>query len=303
MSALKVAVLGASGSVGQTAIKALLAVPGKFEVTGFTRVDSTATLSPTVKHVKTDYSYSSLVSALKGQDAVVSTTAGGILSEQVAAVDAAIAAGVKIFLPSEYGFDTAVQEAPQVSPGLKAKIELLDYLKSKEDKISWVAVVVGNIIDWCLAIPGFGGIDIPARKAKIFDGGDVPYDATTLGRVGTAISAVLENIELTRNQFVYVNSLTTTQNQLVESLEKATGEKFEVTTGTSEELWQNGKAALEKGSARGRLDIIAAGLYQKGASLKMAQYSENRGLWNDRLGLPEESLTDVVNGILAYQRK
>lgn len=303
MSAMKVAILGASGSVGKSTIEALLAVPHKFEVTGLTRHTSDAKLPPSVNHIKTDYSHDSLVSALQGHDAVVSTTAGGTFSEQKTAVDAAIEAGVKIFLPSEYGMDTAVREAPQVSPGLKVKIELIDYLKSKQDKISWIVLVTGNIFDWCLHIPGFGGFNIPARTAQIFDGGDIAYEATTLSRVGEGIAATLEKIELTKNQFVYINSFTTTQNQVLESLEKATGEKFEVTTGSSEELWQTGKESLEKGNARGRLDMIAAALYQKGAALKLMQYSESRGLWNEKLGLEEESLTAVVREVVQHYQK
>lgn len=303
MSLRKVLVIGAGGNVGKATIEALLAEPGRFEVTGLTRLDSPAKLSPTVKHLRTDYSHESLVSAFHAQDAVISTISAGGLVEQVGAVDAAMEAGVKVFLPSEYGVDTSVSAAPDVIPTLKTKIKVLDYLKSKQDKISWVAIIAGSMFDWSLKIPGFGGFDLNARTAKVFDGGDVAYEATTLPQVGRTIAATLENIELTRNKYVYVNSFTTSQNQVLESLEKATGEKFQVTTGSSEELYQKGRSAFEGGSFHGRLDMIAAAFYQKGASLKLANYSASRGLWNERLGLAEESLTEVIQAIVAHQQQ
>ena len=48
----------------------------------------------------------SLKAAFQGQDAVISLVGGTALGDQNKLIDAAIAAGVKRFLPSEYGSDT-----------------------------------------------------------------------------------------------------------------------------------------------------------------------------------------------------
>lgn len=54
-------------------------------------------------------------------------------------INAAVAAGVKVFLAFECGIDTSNLDAPKSIPFLESKIEALDYIKSKQDKISWAA--------------------------------------------------------------------------------------------------------------------------------------------------------------------
>ncbi|KAI8180830.1 Isoflavone reductase-like protein IRL [Colletotrichum sp. SAR 10_86] len=289
----KVLVIGASGNVGTSAIKALL--EDGFQVTGLTRETSIASLPEGVTHVKSDFSEASLSNVVKGQDAVVSTLSSispaDALASQNSLIDAAIAAGVKVFIPSEYGVDTSDPSAPEIIPFLTDKIATLDYLKKNQDKISWTAIVSGAMFDWGLAIPGFGGWNVAARTVIIYDGGDIPFDATNLDQVGRAISKSLKNPELTKNQHVYVNSFTITQNQVLRALEKVTGEKFDISHGSVEELWQNGAAQVQEGQPLGALGLIAGAVYGKGG---LAQYSAKRGLWNEKLGLPEENLEEFL---------
>ena len=49
------------------------------------------------------------------------------------------------------------------------------------------------------------GWDVRARRATIYDGGAVPYEATNVPQVARAIVKVLEHLEETRNQYVYVS--------------------------------------------------------------------------------------------------
>ncbi|KAI8161154.1 Isoflavone reductase-like protein IRL [Colletotrichum sp. SAR 10_65] len=289
----KVLVIGASGNVGTSAIKALL--EDGFQVTGLTRETSVASLPEGVTHLESDFSEASLANVFKGQDAIVSTLSSispaGALASQNSLIDAAIAAGVKVFIPSEYGVDTSDPSAPDIIPFLTDKIDTLNYLKKNQDKISWTAIVSGAMFDWGLAIHGFGGWNVAARTVTIYDGGDIPFDATNLDQVGRAISKSLKNPELTKNQYVYVNSFTITQNQVLRALEKVTGEKFDISHGSVEELWQTGAAQVRDGQPLGALGLIAGAVYGKGG---LAQYSAKRGLWNEKLGLPEEDLEEFL---------
>ena len=294
----KVVVLGAGGNVGKSTIKALLAEPGRFEVTGVTREDSDAVLPAVVRHVRSDYSKHSLQDAFAGQDAIVSTISPFGLDDQSAIVDAAIAAGVQVILPSEYGVDTAVPAATDVIPFLKAKVAAVEYLRSKEDQISWVAVITGSIFDWGLNIPGFGGWNLPARSVTIYDGGDVEYEATTLDQVGRAITATLKHPKLTKNKNVYVNSFTVTQNGVLSALEKATNHKFAVSHNSSDDLWQDGVNKVKEGQQLGVLAQVASAFYQKGAKLGLGNYSRSRGLWNDRLDLASEDLESFIQAFV-----
>ncbi|KAL2671607.1 hypothetical protein Neosp_014197 [[Neocosmospora] mangrovei] len=290
-----VLVLGAGGNVARSTIKALL--EENFTVTGLTRDTSKAVLPAGVKHVKSDYSEASLIEIFKGQDAIVSTVSsivpGDALAIQETIVNAAIGAGVKVFIPSEYGVDTSNHDASTYIPFLKDKIDTLDYLKTQQDKISWTAIVSGSMFDWGLNIPGFGGLDVSARTATIFDGGDIPYEATNLDQVGRAIAKSLKNPEATRNDF------TVTQNQVVGALERATGEKFEISHGTVEGLWQDGATQVKEGQLLGTLAMLAGAIYGKGG---LANFSVTKGLWNEKLGLPQEDLDVFIKGYVAGKK-
>lgn len=292
-----VLVIGASGTLGRQATKHLLA--NGFQVSGLIRDSSKAELPNEVKVFRTDYSEKSLEEAFKGQDAAVSTISGDGLGIQKAIVDAAVAAGVKFFLPSEYGIDTSNPDAPKLIPFLKSKVEALDYLKSKQDQISWAALITGSLFDWSLNIPSFGGINVPARTATVYDSGDVPYEASTCEQVGKAIAAALKRPDIIKNQYVYVNSFTVTQNQVVQALEKATGDKFAVSHDSVENLRAGGHKQLQEGNFLGTLALIASTFYGK---FGVADYSITKGLWDEKLGLAQEDLDAVLRSYVATKK-
>jgi uncharacterized protein YbjT (DUF2867 family) len=130
-------------------INALLSSPHGYSVTIVSRESSSYQQPPAgAKLVKTDYSHDSLVAAFKGQDAVVSTIAGNAIGDQTKIIDAAIAAGVKRFFPSEFGSDTDNTHALEYFPGWASKGEIRKYLESKQDQIEWTAIFNGFFFDW-----------------------------------------------------------------------------------------------------------------------------------------------------------
>jgi putative NADH-flavin reductase len=96
-----VIVLGASGSVGPTIVDAL--VKAGFNVTVLSRESSTKTFPCGIKVIRTDYTRKSLVSAFINQDTVISAISSVSTQMQISLIDAAIEAGVRRFIPSEYG--------------------------------------------------------------------------------------------------------------------------------------------------------------------------------------------------------
>lgn len=78
-----------------------------FEVTVLTRPTSNHTFPSNVKVVAVDYdNFDNLVAALRGQDALISTLGSAAFNKQLLLVKAAAEAGVKRFIPSEFGSDT-----------------------------------------------------------------------------------------------------------------------------------------------------------------------------------------------------
>jgi uncharacterized protein YbjT (DUF2867 family) len=104
-----------------------------------------------VKAHKTDYSSpASLAKAFQGQDAVVSTIATGALGRQQAFIDVIVKAGVKRFIPSEFGIDTT-RATGGVAKILGAKIALqglLNKTAAENSHFSWTGISVGMFFDW-----------------------------------------------------------------------------------------------------------------------------------------------------------
>lgn len=88
------------------------------------------------------------MAAFKGQDAVVQIYFSGAPQSKVL-IDAAIKAGVKRFIPSEFGIDKGDDEVVKMVPFLAFKQEVSDYLISKEDTgLTWTGIITGGFFDW-----------------------------------------------------------------------------------------------------------------------------------------------------------
>lgn len=113
-----------------------------------------------------------------------------------------------------------------------------------------------------------------------------------------------EHYDETKNQFGFVNSFTITQNEVLRELEKVTGEKFEITNVIGEEVGKIGLEKLKTGKmesigggeyAVGTFEVVGAALYGYGGA---NNYSKTKGIWNENLGLPVESLEETVGRVV-----
>lgn len=298
----KVAVIGASGAVGKPIIQALLNAK-KFEVTALTRESSNSTFPEGVRVIKTEYSHDKLVDAFRGQDAVLSCITTFSVNQQTPFIDAAVEAGVRRFLPSEYGVDTSDPSIGELVPAALAKNETVSYLKTKERAgLTWTAVIVGGFFDANFEYPSLYGFSLAEKKMTIFDGGNIEFEITSLAQIGRSVVAILEHPDESANQYVYVNSSTVTQNQILKALEEFSGEKFEVTQAKMEDVSRDSKEKIKSDPAQGStfiqgsfaaimLIVMNHGGYNK--------YSKTKGLWNKRLGLPDEKFEDTVKAMVA----
>ncbi|KAH6999657.1 hypothetical protein EDB80DRAFT_754214 [Ilyonectria destructans] len=78
---------------------------------------------------------------------------------------------------------------------------------------SWIAVVNNPWFDWSMG-QGLWGIDIKARKATLYSGGNTKANTSTLQGVGEAVAELLS---------VYVSSFYITQREMLESVQRVTG--------------------------------------------------------------------------------
>ncbi|KAK2049508.1 NAD(P)-binding protein [Colletotrichum somersetense] len=283
--------------VGPHVVKALLE-SASFNVTALSRQGSKSTYPSSVKVVYADYSsQDSLTAAFKGQDAVLSFVGIQGFEEQKKLVDAAIAAGVKRFIPSEYGGNTRDERLAAKIFLAEHKVNTVKYLQSKEDQISWTAVITGIFFDWGLQT-GFLGFDIASKAVSLIDDGKPTWCTSTLTQIARAVVKVLEKPDLTKNQYVYISSFQTSQRAIMDAAEKITGQKWTVKSKvTGEELRESGGAKVRSGDLSGAPDLV------RGPSLGAGGLGnfEAEGLWNDKLGLPKEDFEETLKTVLVCQ--
>jgi len=195
----KIALVGGGGAVGKAILEALLAI-GTAEVTVLTRPDSTTSFPahPNLKVERanpTDINTVSVVLKKHGIEVLVSTVGPTATASQHALVDAAKQAGVRLFVPSEFGMTTeGVKDAPRVA----AKAEVSRYAKSIG--LPTLRVYNGAFADF---IPMLGSVQ--RGTFLVLDppqghGPPLPFSITSLADMGGFVAHVLTTLPPARLQ-------------------------------------------------------------------------------------------------------
>ncbi|GKT89309.1 rossmann-fold NAD(P)(+)-binding protein [Colletotrichum tofieldiae] len=266
MSIKTVAVVGASGLVGLRVVKALL--EKGFEVTAISREILNSRIPIRSRP------------AFAGQDAVISaisTVAVIVPGAQDPLIDAAVAAGVKRFIPSEYGLNTRNLEGEILGDWLKAKTAAVDYLIKKTEEstnFTWTGIGTSLFFDWSIT-RGIYGISLENRSITIFDSGNQKVSTTSLAFLAEGIVAVLQHPVETANKYINIVEFEVTQNQLHKLFEEETGANYTVEHKTADEAERE---FLQK--------------YWFGDGPGHAIKEEDKA--NKVLGLPQSDLREVV---------
>ncbi|KAK4161784.1 isoflavone reductase-like protein IRL [Cladorrhinum sp. PSN259] len=298
MAIKTVAVIGASGSVGTPVVQSLLAAG--FAVTAVTRANSSSTFPSAVKVQKADLnSLDSLTEAFKGQDAVVSTVAYAGTGNQNTFADAAIAAGVKRFIPAEFGTNTRPGKGTTGVFGaqlMAEKTKAVDYLiqeAAKHPEFSWTGIATGLFFDWGLDKTAFG-VNFSKRETTLIDSGDEKVSVSNLGFVGDAVAAVLKHEEETKNKYLEVAEHTITRNQVLKIFEDVTGEKFAVKRITKEELDKIVEEKLSKQDRSAFFESLVVYCFADGADKAFKEEDLANGILGLKSGDLKENIRDYV---------
>jgi len=298
-----VLIAGATGSLGLPILNALHE-ESSFNVTILSRASSTATFPPNIPVIKVsdEYTVHELTSAFKNQDAVIialttsAVSADGKDGLAIRLIDAAVAAGVKRFIPGEFGANNLDPRARSLVSVYDIKGNMLEYLIAKANhsngKLTWTSISCGSWLDWALdpvKSGNFLGIDVKARTATVYDSGNARFAITTSGNAGLAVVRVLVHADMTPNKQVFLNDFTGTTREIVASLEKQTGKNFKVTQKDSAAEIK----ALKKKFDGGELFPILSMSF--GADIDIGyDFEKEQEIWNGKLGLPQVTLDEVV---------
>ncbi|EAT81740.1 hypothetical protein HBH56_119110 [Parastagonospora nodorum] len=294
----KIVMVGASGTVGSPTLTALLKT-GIHTITAVTRNESSATFPSGVQVKKGDYNDDSfLVSALKGHDVLILQLGIMQMELQVTLIEAAAKAGVPWVLPTEFGSDINSPIAKDFEiTGMKKKYR--DLIEEKGS--SWVAIVNNPWFDWSLKA-GLWSIDVPGKKATLYNVNDTKFNTSTLSQVGTAVARLLslpdEKLNAYKNRSLYVRSFLVSQYDIFDSVVRATGTKeseWEVKMQKPEEAIEASRKAVAEGNMMAFVGEFYTAHMQAGRG---GNYEEKAVTDAATIGLEKENLDEVVKRIV-----
>ncbi|KAF3005219.1 hypothetical protein E8E14_000936 [Neopestalotiopsis sp. 37M] len=299
MAIKKVALVGANGNLGGPILKALVD-SGLFEVTVLQRASSKSspTSDPSVRIVTIDdgMTTGSLQAALEGQDACIASFPLRDTEQHLRLVDAAAAAGVKRFVPADYGScDSSSKQAQELVPLFLNKVRVRErcqeYAGKEGSDFTWTSLVAGHFFDWGLR-ENFLHFNLQTKTADILDDGTYRSSTSTLARIAEAVVKVLKDEDVGRNKMLFMQSFCVSQLDVLASLEKATGEKWKVNWLKSDDFIKGNKAKADAGDK----DAIEHLVFALGAL--DGDWEKKDGFAMDVLGLQNQDLDEIVKGVV-----
>ncbi|KAJ1725100.1 hypothetical protein LPJ53_000663 [Coemansia erecta] len=206
--------------------------PSEFAITLVTRQESLdrakalASGDPHISVCAVDYSDESSISeAFRNQDVVISFLAFGGEVHQIAAVKAAIKAGVKWFIPSEFGVDLE-HPANKRLPLFAQKLEVRKLLEGQSE-MAYTYILTGLFADQFL-IP-FRKWDVEAGTVVVPGNGKAKNSYTARKDVAVYTLAILRRPDQFKNTSARLASYTLSYNEWIEAVDRVSGKKFETT--------------------------------------------------------------------------
>lgn len=128
---------------------------------------------------------------------------------------------------------------------------------------------------------GFLGFHIDQRKVTLYDGGNTRFSASTLPTIGASVVGVLSKPKETENKFLLIQSVVTTQREMLALYEEHTGTKWEVEHIDTAALERETNEQLARGDYSRIHHLVYRACFGEGYGSEFLEDS------NDLLGLPK----------------
>jgi len=246
------------------------------------------------------------VSALKGQDALVITLAVTSPPDtQAKLIAAAAEAGVPWVLPNEWGADEGNEAFNKESIVGAPKKITRDSIEATGVS-SWIGIATGFWYEYSLSAGHWSyGFDFANKKVLFYGDGNTALPTSTWQQTGLAVARVLglkvlpedeadKSLTLShyKNAFVRVQSFNVSQRDMLESILRVTGDKESDWTIESVDVKAYWKENFDNLMKTGdRMKYFGPALYSRGF-FPGANYAKEKGVDNEKLGLPREDFDE-----------
>lgn len=299
MLPIKVALAGASGNLGIPVLEALLSA--NLSVTALTRKGGKSSKFQhypglTIKEI--DFNDpDSIQPAVEGVTVVISCLATLAIGSQNALIDASCAAGVRRFIPAEFGMDSLnplCKELPVCQPKTATQ-RYLAHKSREHPEFTWTGIANGLFLDWGLK-EGFI-IDVSKHTATLYNGGDILFSATILADVAKAILGIIKKQDETANRLLYIHSALVTQKQLIRYAKDKDDKEWSVKIKDTKEIMEESFGELDKGNEQVAMDgFCAVAMWDTSYGGEFSSHLDNELL--DLQMLDESGVRAILEGLL-----
>lgn len=140
------------------------------------------------------------------------------------------------------------------------------------------------------------GYDLAKNTATIMDSGDLKVSYTDIPHAALAVARALER---DMSGYLYISSLTVSQNEILAALEKEMGRKFEVTNKTTDEYHNVSEQMMQSEDMGTKMQGLLTRV------VRIVYGEDCKGNWgardNAKLGLEELKLDDLVKKALGKE--
>lgn len=290
----------ANGSMGPTVLKRL--IEEGYDVLVLT-TDREKTLSSLPKAdnaqvVQAQYTIEELVPILRGRDAVISLISRVHAEPRNVLADAAVAAGVYRIIPSYFGIDMR-RPGIRSNLALQSKVVVEDHINElvAKNKITYTGIVTSAFLDWALERGMF--VNIHGGVTAVISGGEIHTAMTSYADIAKAIISVLRKPAETENKYLCIQSIATTENELVAIAKEALPDLDMNTVAiNSQDMYDASKAAYDRGerSPDALRGFLLHGTYGQG-------YGDHVTNDNELLGIQELSKEQLQEIMRAHHQR
>ena len=170
--------------------------------------------------MEVDYSsQESLVNAIRGHEVLIACLMMDIISQvQPNLIEAALIAGVRRYIPSEYSGIT-LDPGSRTLPLLKPLVDQQEYIKKRaaEGRFEYTIFAPGGFPHLFVEVL----LDFSSHTAFLYDGGNKPVSMSSLDTIAMGIAAALQDSNEYKNSVVKFHDGTITQQRALEVAKSA----------------------------------------------------------------------------------